>query len=150
MFAKSPRFSAKEFISKRKLFCLPVLTLAISASTGWAQAPPIIVNAQQTIGTKYTEPQSMAISKNGTVFIANTGKNQILALNPKTGVSTPVSTGTITLSSPTPIALDANGDLFVGDTPSGIGGRIVKLTGDGTGNLTGAAKIGRASCRERV
>jgi sugar lactone lactonase YvrE len=139
MFAKSPRFSAKDFISKRNLFCLPVLTLAISASTGWAQAPPIIVDAQQTIGTKYTQPQSMAISKNGTVFIANTGKNQILALNPKTGVSTPVSTGTITLSSPIPIALDANGDLFVGDTPSGIGGRIVELTGDGTGNLTGAA-----------
>jgi sugar lactone lactonase YvrE len=40
---------------------------------------------------------------------------------------------------PTPLALDANGDLFVGDTPSGLGGRIVELTGDGKGNLTGAA-----------
>ena len=29
---------------------------------------------------------------------------------------------------------------FVGDTPSGIGGRIVELAGDGKGNLTGAAK----------
>jgi len=140
MFVKPSRFSAKDFISKRKLFCLSVLTLAIGASTGWAQAPPILVDAQQTIGSGYTQPQNIAISKNGTVFIANTSKNQILALNPKTGVSTPVSTGTISLSLPIPIALDANGDLFVGDTPSGIGGRIVELIGDGTGNLTGTAK----------
>ena len=28
----------------------------------------------------------------------------------------------------------------MGDTPSGIGGRIVELVGDGKGNLTGAAK----------
>ena len=29
----------------------------------------------------------------------------------------------------------------MGDTPSGVGGRIVELTGDGAGNLTGAAKV---------
>jgi sugar lactone lactonase YvrE len=140
MSAKSPRFPAKVSMLKRKLFGFPVLTLAICASTGWAQAPPIVVDAQQTIGSGYSLPQNIAISKNGTVFIADSKKNQILALNPKTGMSTPVSTGTITLSLPIPIALDANGDLFVGDTPSGIGGRIVELTGDGTGNLTGTAK----------
>jgi sugar lactone lactonase YvrE len=135
MFLKSSRVPAK-----RKLFCFPVLTLAICASTGWAQAPSIVVDAQQIIGTGYSKPQNIAISKNGTVFIADSKNNRILALNPKTGVNTPVSTGTITLSLPIPIALDANGDLFVGDTPSGIGGRIVELTGDGTGNLTGTAK----------
>ena len=140
MFLKPSGFPAKDFISKRKLFCLPVLTLAICASAGWAQAPSIVVDAQQTIGSGYTQPQNIAVSKNGTVFIANTSKDQILALDPKTGISTPVSTGAITLSSPIPLALDANGDLFVGDTPSGIGGRIVELTGDGTGNLTGIAK----------
>jgi sugar lactone lactonase YvrE len=140
MFVKPSGFPAKDFISKRRLFCFPVLALAISASTGWAQAPSIVVDAQQTIGFGYTNPQTMAISKNGTVFISDPNNNRILALNPTTGVSTPVSTGTITLQLPTPIALDANGDLFVGDTPSGIGGRIVELLADGTGNLTGAAK----------
>jgi len=139
MFFKPSGFPAKDFISKRKLFCFSALSLAICASTGWAQAPSIVVDAQQTIGTGYSQPQNIAISKNGTVFIADSTNNRILALNPKTGVSTPVSTGTITLSFPIPIALDANGDLFVGDSPSGIGGRIVELTGDGTGNLTGTA-----------
>ena len=140
MFVKPSGFPVKDFISKRRLFCFPVLVLAISASTGWAQAPSIVVDAQQTIGSGYSQPQNMAISKNGTIFVSDSKKGQIFALDPKTRVSTPVSTGTITLSSPTPIALDANGDLFVGDTPSGIGGRIVELMGDGTGNLTGAAK----------
>lgn len=141
MFVKPSRFPAKDFISKRKLFCFPVLTLAICASTSWAQAPSIVIDAQQTIGTPSKGAQGIAVSKNGTVFISDTNNNQILALNPKTGVSTPVSTGgTITLSSPLPLALDANGDLFVGDAPSGIGGRIVEFTGDGTGNLTGTAK----------
>jgi sugar lactone lactonase YvrE len=139
MFAKPSRFTAKDFISKRKLFCFPALTIAICASTGWAQAPPVVVDAQQTIGTLSQGAQGIAVSKNGTIFISDTTNNQILALNPSTGASTPVSTGGIALTQPTPLALDANGDLFIGDTPSGIGGRIVKLTGDGTGNLTGAA-----------
>ncbi len=139
MFAKPSRFSAKDFIAKRKLFCFPALTLAICASTGWAQAPAVVVDAQQTIGTLSLGAQGIVVSKNGTIFIADTNNSQILAMNPKTGATTPVSTGGITLSFPTPLALDANGDLFIGDIPSGIGGRIVKLTGDGTGNLTGAA-----------
>jgi hypothetical protein len=140
MFLKPSRFPAKGFISKRKLFCFPGLTLAICASTSWAQAPSAVITAQQTIGTLSKGAQGIAVSKNGTVFIADTNNNQVLARNPQTGVIAPVSTGGITLSFPTPLALDANGDLFIGDTPSGIGGRIVELTGDGNGNLTGAAK----------
>jgi sugar lactone lactonase YvrE len=140
MFLKPSRFPAKDFISKRKLFCFPVLTLAICASTSWAQAPSVVITAQQTIGTLSKGAQGIAVSKNGTVFIADTNNNQVLARNPQTGVIAPVSTGGITLAFPTPLALDTNGDLFIGDTPSGIGGRIVELTGDGKGNLTGAAK----------
>ncbi len=74
MFLKPSGFPANDFISKRKLFCFPVLALAICASTGWAQAPSIVVDAQQTIGTGYSQPQNIAISKNGTVFVADTNK----------------------------------------------------------------------------
>ncbi len=140
MFFKPSRFPAKDVISRRKLFCFPALALAICTSASWAQAPSVVITGQQTIGTLSKGAQGIAVSKNGTVFIADTSNNQVLARNPQTGVITPVSTGGITLRFPTPLALDANGDLFVGDTPSGIGGRIVKLTGDGKGNLTGAAR----------
>ncbi|MGB8538576.1 MAG: hypothetical protein WCD57_19290 [Acidobacteriaceae bacterium] len=139
MFFKPSGFPAKDFIEKRKLFCFPALALAICTSTVWAQAPSVVIDAQQTIGTLSTGAQGIAVSQNGTVFIADTNNNQILVRNPQTGVITPAVTGGITLAFPTPLALDANGDLFVGDTPSGIGGRIVELAGDGKGNLTGTA-----------
>src|SRR6266851_71298 len=139
MFFKSSGFPAKDFIVKRKLFCFSALALAICTSAGWAQAPSVVIDAQQTIGTLSNGAKGIAVSKNGTVFIADTNNNQVLVRNPQTGAITPALTGGITLSFPTPLALDANGDLFVGDSPSGIGGRIVELTGDGKGNLTGAA-----------
>ena len=139
MVFKSSRFPVKDFSAKRKLFCFPALALAISTTASWAQAPSVVIDAQQTIGTLSKGAQGIAVSRNGTVFIADTNNNQILVRNPQTGAITPALTPGITLAFPTPVALDANGDLFVGDTPSGIGGRIVELAGDGKGNLTGAA-----------
>ncbi len=133
-------FKSFGFPPKRTLFCFPAFALTICTATGWAQAPSVVIDAQQTIGTLSKGAQGIAVSKNGTIFIADTNNNQILVRNPQTGAITPASTGGITLAFPTPLALDANGDLFVGDAPSGIGGRIVELTGDGKGNLTGAAK----------
>ncbi len=82
MSVKSPLFSARGFVSKRKSLFVPVLTLAICASTGWAQAPPIVVDAQQTIGKGYNQPQSLAISSNGTIFVPDTIKNQIACTEP--------------------------------------------------------------------
>ncbi len=140
MFFKPLGFPAKDLIVKQKLLCFSALALAICASTGWAQAPSVVIDAQQTLATASIFANGIAVSKNGTIFIADTNKNQILVRNPQTGAVTTASTGGIALSIPAPMAVDANGDLFVGDEPSGIGGRIVELMGDGKGNLTGAAK----------
>ena len=86
--------------------------------------------------------------RNGTVYVANTGTNQILALipNPPTNTATPtlVSTAPYTLVGPQALALDANGDLFIGDTPIAgppSQGRIIKLAGDGKGNPVGPATL---------
>ena len=128
--------------SKWKMVCFPILALVFGASGAWAQAPSVLVDAQQTLGTGFNSPQSIAVSKNGTIFIADTNNSQIVAI--VNGVKTPVSTGTFVLSTPQAIALDANGDLFVGDTPASGGttsGRILELVGDGKGNLTGVAKL---------
>jgi sugar lactone lactonase YvrE len=132
---------AKYFVSKRKLFCFPVLALAFCASNSWAQAPSIVAIAQQTVGIQYSSPQSIAVSSNGTIFVADTGNNQIIALDtllPQPGVNNVVKTAPYVLNAPQTIALDANGNLFVGDAPA-TGGRIIELFGDGNGNLTGTA-----------
>jgi hypothetical protein len=129
-------------------FCLPVLSVAFCASSVWAQAPPVVIDAQQVVGTGYNLPQSVAVSANGTVYVANQGTSQILALipNPPTNTATPtvVSTAPYTLVGPQAVALDANGDLFIGDTPVAgppSQGRIIKLAGDGKGNPVGPATL---------
>ena len=127
-------------LSKWKIFSFPILALVSCAAGAWAQAPSVLVDAQQTIATGFNTAQSIAVSKNGTIYIANTTKNQIVAV--VNGVNTPVSTGTFVLTMPQALALDANGDLFVGDTPTTgttSSGRIIELAGDGKGNLTGVA-----------
>jgi sugar lactone lactonase YvrE len=132
---------AKYFVSKWKLLCFTVLALAVCASNSWAQAPSIVFDAQQTVGNTYSSPQSLAISSNGTIFIADTANNRIVALAsslPGLGSNTVVLTAPYVLSAPASLALDAHGNLFVGDAPT-TGGRIIELYGDGIGNLTGVA-----------
>jgi len=131
------KFSAKYSAWKCK-FSFSVLTLVFCASSAWGAAPAVVVDAQQTLGSGYNNPQSIVVSKNGTVFIADTGNNQIIALDPALpalGTNTKVPTGSLVLSSPEALALDANGDLFIGDSPT-TGGRIIEVLGDGKGNLT--------------
>jgi sugar lactone lactonase YvrE len=132
---------AKYFVLKWKLLCFTVLALAFCTSNSWAQAPSIVFDAQQTAGTGYSGPQALVVSSNGTVFIADTNNNRIVALAtflPQPGVNTVVSTAPYVLSAPASLALDAHGNLFVGDAPT-TGGRIIELYGDGNGNLTGVA-----------
>jgi sugar lactone lactonase YvrE len=143
MSVMQSKFLAKHSAPKRKLFCLPILALAFCASSGWAQAPAVVIDSQQTIAKGYTAPQGFAVSQNGTVYVANTNANNILAVTPNLpGLGTPtvVATGGYVLTAPQAVALDANGDLFVADAPS-TGGRIIELTGNGQGGLTGAATL---------
>ncbi len=126
--------------SKWKIFAIPSLALVFSAAGAWAQAPSVLVDAQQNIATSFNSAQSLAVSKNGTIFVADTANNQIVSI--VNGVKSTVPTGTFVLTTPQALTLDANGDLFVGDTPSTGGtssGRIIELAGDGKGNLTGVA-----------
>jgi sugar lactone lactonase YvrE len=128
--------------SPSKWFRISILAVVFSASGAWAQAPSVVVDAQQSVGSGFNTPQSIAVSKNGTIFVADTNNNQIVAV--VNGVSSPVPTGTFVLTTPHALTLDANGDLFVGDTPtSGTTsiGRIIELAGDGKGNLTGVATL---------
>jgi len=128
--------------SKWKILSSSILAVVFSASGAWAQAPSVVVDAQQTLGSGFNTPQSIAVSKNGTIYVADTNNNQVVAV--VNGVSSPISTGTFVLTTPQALTLDANGDLFVGDTPpsgSTSIGRIIELAGDGKGNLTGAATL---------
>lgn len=127
-----------------KLACLSLLPLFVGASSAMAAVPAVLVDSQQTIGSGYNNPQSIVVNgtNQGAIFIADTGNNQIIAL--LGGNNFQVQPQGFTFTNPQALALDAKGDLFVGDTPSNNGnsfGRVIELTADATGNLTGAAQL---------
>src|SRR5271167_2559158 len=114
---------ATQSASKWKILSFPVLAfvLALTSSSGRAQAPNVVADAQQVLGSGYSNPQSIAISSNGTIYVADTKNNQILnlqgmlpALGQNSVLSLP-STISQGLAKPQALAVDANGDLFIAD-----------------------------------
>jgi sugar lactone lactonase YvrE len=149
------KMPAKYFPLKWKMFNTPILALVFSASATWAQAPAVVIDAQQNIGPPigdpaYGQPEAIAVAPNGTVYIADTNNNQILGLEtnlPGNSTQQPVLHTTFnlggkesTLVSPQALAVDAAGDLYIGDTPT-TGGRILEMTANAAGALTGNVKL---------
>jgi hypothetical protein len=103
------------------LFCAPNVL---------AQAPPVVVDAQQTIGSGYSNPRSVAAGKNGAVYVADQNNNRVLQLItnlPAVSTQTQVATTGYTLAGPTALAVDENGDLFIGDYPSILGIGVTRI-----------------------
>jgi sugar lactone lactonase YvrE len=135
-------FPAKYSSLKWKLFSSLLLPL-ICGSSAWAAAPAVVIDTQQILSNGFNSPQSLAVNSTnqGAIFIADTNNNQIVAL--VNGVQYDFNPPGFTLSAPNAIALDAKGDLFVGDTPSNNGtsvGRVIEMPAVG-GNLTGTAQL---------
>jgi hypothetical protein len=136
--------SAKYSAFKWKLFSSLFLPLVFCGSNAWAAVPAVITSTEQVLSSGYNQPQSIAVNNTnqGAIFVADTNNNQIVAL--VNGYPYAFNPPGFTLSTPQAIALDAKGDLFIGDTPSNNGvsyGRVIEMTADSTGNLTGAAEV---------
>jgi sugar lactone lactonase YvrE len=139
------KMPAKYFPLKSKMFNIPILALLFSASAVFAQAPPVVIDAQQNIGpptgdAAYGQPEAIAVAPNGTVYVADTNNNRIIGLTtnlPGTSTQRTVLNTTFfaggkeyTLSSPQALAVDAAGDLYIGDVLT-TGGRIFEMTAIG-------------------
>jgi sugar lactone lactonase YvrE len=114
----------------RALFRFSAIALLSSASGLLAQAPPVVVDAQQTLGSGYSNPRAVAVAVNGTVYVADQNHNQVvqLATNlPAASTSTQVSTGGYGLAGPSALAVDAAGDLFIGDYPNLFGVGVPRI-----------------------
>jgi sugar lactone lactonase YvrE len=132
-----------KFPRNYSLFSFALLTGFLGASSAQAAVPAVVVDSQQAIGSGYNNPQSIAVSKNGTIFVADSDDNQIVVLTsdlPFPGANATATTTPYVLTAPKALAMDAAGNLYVGDSPA-AGGRIIELLGDGNGNLTGQTKL---------
>jgi sugar lactone lactonase YvrE len=149
------KMPAKYFPLTWKMFNIPVLALVFSASTAWAQAPSVVIDAQQTIGpptgdTAYGQPEAIAVAPNGTVYIADTNNNRVVGLTtnlpgnstqlPVLGPNFAIGRTDYTLSSPQALAVDAAGDLYIADIPATGGGRIFEMTAT-KGVLNGTIRL---------
>ncbi len=125
--------------SVRRLSGLPAIAVLFCASHAFAAAPAVVADAQQTLGSGFNEPQEIAVAPNGTVYVADTQNDRIVKLIPNLpGNSTSAVVNTGKLSSPEGLAVDAAGDLFIGDTPNGSA-RILEVVASG-GVLTSTVK----------
>src|SRR3984885_3744711 len=125
--------------SIRRLSCLAAISTLFCASHAFAAVPALVTDAQQTIGSGFNDPQGIAVAPNGTVYVADTMNNQIVMLNPNLPgnlSSAVVPTGTLNL--PQGLAVDAAGDLFIGDFPN-LSARILEVVASG-GGLTNTVK----------
>jgi len=124
------------------------------AGTG---APGFTGDGGQALNAELSGPTGTAIDPNGDVFIADTGNNRIRKVTPEGVITTVTGDGNCenkghtddggnalraTLCSPTGLALDHQGDLFIADT----GHNMVRELTPG-GNLVTVA--GRGNCPSR-
>jgi sugar lactone lactonase YvrE len=117
------------FARVQALFYFSTLAFLGSVSSVLAQAPPVVIDAQQTIGHGYSSPASAAVAPNGTVYVAELGNNRVVQLItnlPAASTQTRVPTTGFTLQGPTAVAVDAEGDLFIGDELDGTVPRIIE------------------------
>ena len=109
------------------------------ASHAFAAAPAVVVDAQQTLGSGFSDPQGIAVAPNGIVYVADTQNNQIVMLTPNLpGNSASAVVPGLRLTAPQGLAVDAAGDLFIGDNPN-FGARISEVVASG-GVLTSTVK----------
>ncbi len=112
----------------RRVFFLLVAVFAVPMLPAQAIS---FISAVSTAASGFNSAQSVAIDTTGTLYIADTGDDQIVKVA-SDGTRSILKTGSLSLSMPFGIAVDATGNVFVADTGNN---RIVKVAADGTASV---------------
>jgi len=103
------------------------LIAAFGSQLALASAPPVVADAQIALASGFQLPEGIAITKNGTIYVADTQNNQVVTVS-SAGVVTPVTISGYTLSGPGAVAVDSAGDLFIADSNNA---RVLKVSTSG-------------------
>lgn len=127
-------------------------TISTVAGTGTAGAGG---DGGAATSAQLSGPQAVAVASDGTLYVADTGNNKIRRITPGGAISTIAGTGTpgatgdggaataATLSGPTGVAVDAAGNVLIGDTTNNkvrrvnTSGTISTFAGTGTAGSAG-------------
>ena len=96
---------------------LLVLGLPAAWAAGRLYAPAVVADEQITLASGLGNPQGIAISGNGTIYVADTANNRVVTIS-NTGVTTPVNIPGYSLNAPGGVAVDAAGDLYIATMPA--------------------------------
>jgi sugar lactone lactonase YvrE len=144
-FAISEKSSQKRSQWKLTLCGLPAIATLLCAPRSLAAVPAVVADAQQTIGNNFSNSSSIAVGPNGAVYVADTGNNQIVEITtnlPGASTQTAVNTSSLrtALAGPSAVAVDAAGNLYIGDTPN-LGARILKVAANASGAITSSSAV---------
>lgn len=89
-------------------------------------------------GVSLSNPRDVSVDSDGVIYIADTGNSRIMKVD-ALGISSSLSTPSITLNAPQSVAVNVSGDIFIADTGNS---RIVKVTSDGTASLFTLSGLG--------
>ncbi|HXP11234.1 MAG TPA: hypothetical protein VN828_22215 [Acidobacteriaceae bacterium] len=138
-----PSKSKTHFGWARQISVIPAIATLFCTSHALAAAPAVVVDAQQTIGTGNFNPSQVVVAPNGTVYVSDPFNNRILQATPGLPGQvnfTQVNTGHTGLLFPEGLAVDASGDLFIGDSPNVFGqgnnSRILEVKANSDGSLS--------------
>jgi sugar lactone lactonase YvrE len=80
-----------------------------------ASVPAVVADAQLVFASGFGNPQGIAVSNNGTIYVADTANNQVVTIS-NAGVVTPLNIPGYTLGGPGAVAVDASGNLYIADS----------------------------------
>ena len=81
--------------------------------------------AQTTVGTGFSKPSGLAADAAGNLFVADSGTNQVIEIDSRTGIERVLATAASAgLSGPDGLAVDALGNLFIANA---IANNVVEL-----------------------
>jgi sugar lactone lactonase YvrE len=130
--------------SHKSVYIIPAIATLFCTSHALAAVPPVVVDAQETIGSNnFIDPQQVVVAPNGIVYAADTSNNQVLQYIPNLPNQvngSQVKTPGFSLSSPQGLAVDAAGDLYIADSSAHFG-RILEVVANANGTLSNVVKV---------
>ena len=115
------------------------LMILLGSGLSWASFSLTFQGVTQVLSTgSLMSPSGIAVDAAGNIYIADTGNNEIVLVNPQGVASVLTITLSPALSSPAGITVDGAGNLYIADTGNN---RVVKVTFAGASSVVSMGSV---------